>query len=96
MLSIFELYSCKLYPKLYPALWFHGLQSGKKVDIQPLLLDLGKYYSHTETLNFNPVMLEAVRCLRAEGIKTALLTNNFEFMGLRHLPANSGLFDVVS
>lgn len=42
-----------------------------------------------------PEMIDAVRCLRAEGIKTALLTNNFNLPSGRYLPVDTSLFDVV-
>jgi len=49
------------------------------------------------SMTFNSDMLCAVRCLRAEGIKTALLTNNFNLPNTSPLSAlDPGLFDVVS
>ena len=45
-----------------------------------------------------PEMLEAIRCLRAYGLKTALLTNNWfvdENKTKTLLPVDSSLFDVV-
>jgi len=49
------------------------------------------------SLNVHADMLCAIHCLRAEGIKTALLTNNFNLPNRRHLPlADASLFDVVS
>ena len=42
-------------------------------------------------------MIDAIRCLRAEGIKTAVLTNNFELPDhSTYLPIDRSLFDVVS
>ena len=50
-----------------------------------------------ESLDVRAEMLCAVRCLRSEGIKTALLTNNFNLPERRHLPlVDASLFDVVS
>jgi len=44
-----------------------------------------------------PQMVDAIRCLRADGIKTALLTNNSELPGRTpYLPIHDKLFDVVS
>jgi len=44
-----------------------------------------------------PEMLDAIKCLRAEGIKTALLTNNFKSSsGGTFQPLDEKLFDVVS
>jgi len=49
------------------------------------------------SLSVHAEMLDAVRCLRAEGIKTALLTNNFNLPNSRRLPdLDASLFDVVS
>ncbi|XP_030622597.1 acyl-CoA dehydrogenase family member 10, partial [Chanos chanos] len=43
-----------------------------------------------------PVMMEAVQCVRAEGLKTAILSNNFLLPGGRSfLPVDRSLFDVV-
>jgi len=45
----------------------------------------------------NSDMIGAIRCLRAEGIKTALLTNNFNIPDRRPLAfLDASLFDVVS
>ena len=44
-----------------------------------------------------PEMLDAIQCIRAEGIKTALLTNNsFLSPGVSACPVDQSLFDVVS
>ena len=40
-------------------------------------------------------MVDALQCLRSEGIKTALLTNNFNLPNGRYLPVDPNLFDVV-
>ncbi|KAI5613296.1 acyl-CoA dehydrogenase family member 11 [Silurus asotus] len=43
-----------------------------------------------------PVMMDAVQCARAEGIKTAVLTNNFLLSGGKSfLPVDLSLFDVI-
>jgi len=44
-----------------------------------------------------PEMVCAIRCLRADGVKTALLTNNFNLSIRRHMSLiDASLFDVVS
>ena len=44
-----------------------------------------------------PEMIDAVQCIRAEGIKTALLTNNqYVSPGISACPVDRSLFDVVS
>jgi len=43
-----------------------------------------------------PEMIDALRCLRAEGIKTALLTNNFNLPNGTYIPLDTSLFDIVS
>ncbi|KAK3084795.1 hypothetical protein FSP39_019149 [Pinctada imbricata] len=45
---------------------------GKPVDLSDMLVGLGERVSQP-----HPQMLDAIRCLRTEGIKTALLTNNW-------------------
>ncbi|XP_036382649.1 acyl-CoA dehydrogenase family member 10-like isoform X1 [Megalops cyprinoides] len=43
-----------------------------------------------------PAMVEAVQCLRAEGLKTAVLSNNFFLQGgATYLPLDRSLFDVI-
>jgi len=42
-------------------------------------------------------MISAIQCLRADGVKTALLTNNFNLAIRRHMSLlDASLFDVVS
>lgn len=42
------------------------------------------------------VMMEAVRCARAEGLKTAVLSNNFLLPGGKsYMPLDPSVFDVV-
>jgi acyl-CoA dehydrogenase family protein 10 len=44
-----------------------------------------------------PEMIDAIQCIRSEGIKTALLTNNWRFAdGKTLIPVDIDLFDVVS
>jgi acyl-CoA dehydrogenase family protein 10 len=46
-----------------------------------------------------PVMVDAVRCVQAEGLKTALLTNNWftdEQKSASLLPVDTSIFDVVN
>ncbi|KAG5840256.1 hypothetical protein ANANG_G00186880 [Anguilla anguilla] len=43
-----------------------------------------------------PAMMEAVQCVRAEGLKTAVLSNNFRLQGgATYLPVDRSAFDVV-
>lgn len=45
----------------------------------------------------HPAMMEAIQCIRAEGLKTAVLSNNFFLSdGNTYLPLDRSLFDVVS
>ena len=56
------------------------------------------YRQMLATMTVHNEMICAVRCLRAEGIKTALLTNNFNLPNTQ-IPRplqEVGLFDVVS
>ena len=64
-------------------------------------VDLSQFTtSYTQMLGNMPVhseMISAIRCLRAEGIKTALLTNNFDLPNMQLKPLmDTSLFDVVS
>ena len=44
-----------------------------------------------------PELVDAIKCVRAQGIKTALLTNNWlKEPGVGHAPVDKSLFDVVS
>ena len=44
-----------------------------------------------------PELVDAIKCVRAQGIKTALLTNNWlKEPGVGHSPVDKSLFDVVS
>ena len=44
-----------------------------------------------------PELVDAIKCVRAQGIKTALLTNNWlKEPGVGHTPVDKSLFDVVS
>ncbi|XP_048467159.1 acyl-CoA dehydrogenase family member 10 isoform X1 [Rhincodon typus] len=42
-----------------------------------------------------PAMREAIQCIRAEGLKTAILTNNFWFKDQSFLPVEKVDFDVI-
>ena len=47
--------------------------------------------------SYVPEMMDAVKCLRSEGIQTAILTNNWQLHdGTSHIPVPVELFDVVS
>ncbi|XP_071848634.1 acyl-CoA dehydrogenase family member 10-like [Apostichopus japonicus] len=54
-------------------------------------------YFEEKTNSCLPEMIDAIHCIRAEGIKTALLTNNWKKAGQREamLPVDRQLFDVV-
>lgn len=44
-----------------------------------------------------PELVDAIKCVRAQGIQTALLTNNWlKEPGVGHSPVDKSLFDVVS
>ena len=50
-----------------------------------------------ELIGPNPALMTAVKCIRAEGIKTAILTNNWENGNQdTFIPVDLSLFDVVS
>ena len=68
-------------------------QLGHEVDFS----DLIPTFHRTATVPF-PQMVDAVKCVRAEGLKTALLTNNWFNAGpdKTFLPLDLSLFDVVS
>lgn len=67
-----------------------SLQFGKRVDLTQLLVEMERL-----PVTPCPEMIDAVQCLRAEGIKTALLTNNFYLPSGLYLPVDTSLFDVV-
>ncbi|KAK2163982.1 hypothetical protein LSH36_71g05101 [Paralvinella palmiformis] len=68
--------------------------AGRKIDLHPML-------QHLETSDGNPVIykeiVDAIKCIRAEGIQTALLTNNwFDKTGKNtFMPVDRNLFNVV-
>ncbi|XP_067910899.1 acyl-CoA dehydrogenase family member 10-like isoform X2 [Heterodontus francisci] len=45
--------------------------------------------------NQSPAIREAIQCIRAEGLQTAVLTNNFWFKGQGFLPVEKVDFDVI-
>lgn len=51
-----------------------ALQSGKKADMSGLLKFVGQNLAIP-----NQSIIDAVKCLRIEGMKTALLTNNWKW-----------------
>ncbi|XP_069788873.1 acyl-CoA dehydrogenase family member 11 isoform X3 [Narcine bancroftii] len=59
--------------------------------VQSLLLEMTNYLSN-QTCS---MMREAIQCIRAEGLQTAVLTNNFWFKGQSFLPLEKNLFDVI-
>ncbi|NXV75195.1 ACD10 dehydrogenase, partial [Atlantisia rogersi] len=62
------------------------------VPVDSFLLDLIR----KEMIKQLPIMAEAVRCIRAEGLKTALLSNNFCLLnGESSLPLDRKHFDVM-
>ncbi len=67
-------------------------QVQKEVDISGLLEE-----ANSVLVGVFPEMLDAIKCVRAQGIKTALLTNNWlRKQGTGHSPVDRSLFDVVS
>ncbi|NXT56640.1 ACD10 dehydrogenase, partial [Pluvianellus socialis] len=63
-----------------------------RVPVDSFLLDLIR----NEMIKQLPIMAEAVQCIRAEGLKTALLSNNFCWPnGESFLPLDRKLFDVM-
>ncbi|CAL1534333.1 unnamed protein product [Lymnaea stagnalis] len=68
-------------------------QAGKDVDVSTLVKGL-----RSDKVTPFPIMLEAIKCVKAEGIKTALLTNNWFIDDIKTktiLLAERSLFDVV-
>nr|XP_009675604.1 PREDICTED: acyl-CoA dehydrogenase family member 10 isoform X2 [Struthio camelus australis] len=62
------------------------------VPVDSFLLDLIR----KEMIKQLPIMAEAVRCIRAEGLKTAVLSNNFCLLnGQSFLPLDRKQFDVI-
>ncbi|XP_067862100.1 acyl-CoA dehydrogenase family member 10-like isoform X2 [Heptranchias perlo] len=59
--------------------------------IQSYLLELTRQLTNQTC----PAMSEAVQCIRAEGLQTAVLTNNFWFKGQSFLPVEKFHFDVI-
>ena len=71
--------------------WF-DLQAGQAVDMSKLMTSFTQH-----NMQPYPQMLDAVRSLKAEGMKTALLTNNWFNSGNQdsYIPVDLSLFDVV-
>ena len=67
------------------------MKCGRRVDLSRLMYEMAKL-----SVTPYPEMIDALRCLRAEGIKTALLTNNFNLPNGRYIPLDTSLFDIVS
>ena len=58
---------------------------------------VGNFEQMLGTLTLRSEMIGAIRCLRTEGIKTALLTNNFNMPNGRLLSLlDTSLFDMVT
>ena len=73
-------------------------KAGERVNVNGLLQAMipEKGIAHIKPF---PEMISAIRSIKAEGIKTALLTNNWRLDGedvKSHNPLSSSLFDVVS
>jgi len=67
------------------------LQVGRHVDASTLLPQFD------QLVGMHQPFVDAIRCIRAEGVKTALLTNNFfTSPGVSFCPVDRSLFDVVS
>ncbi|XP_049326480.1 acyl-CoA dehydrogenase family member 10 isoform X2 [Astyanax mexicanus] len=62
-------------------------------------VDIGSFHSALTSASMAQplsVMLEAVQCVRAEGLKTAVLSNNFLLPGGKsYMPMDPSLFDVI-
>ncbi len=72
------------------------LQVGKPCDLTGLL-PLFNRYRTPEEAPCNPEIYTAIKCIRAEGIKTAVLTNNWLLSHEEsHCPVDRSLFDVVN
>lgn len=72
-----------------------GKDPGKAIQttntVQSYLLKLTDHMSDGMCV----AMREAVQCIKAEGLKAAILTNNFWFKGQSVLPSDKNLFDVI-
>lgn len=80
--------------KKHPILhFFFPPQANASVPADSFLLELTRIQMSDQL----PAMTEAVRCIRARGLKTAVLTNNFYLEnGESFLPIDRKQFDVVS
>ena len=97
------MYSIKVLlplPSCLNIVWYQIIvvchQLGEKVDMSPFWYQMSNYF---ETVAPFQDMLDAVCCIRAEGIKTALLTNNWKFLPHNSCPPVERIrnyFDVVS
>ncbi|XP_068101616.1 acyl-CoA dehydrogenase family member 10 isoform X2 [Hyperolius riggenbachi] len=66
--------------------------TGYPVEVQSMLNDLTTH----EMIKQQPEMTEAIQCIRAEGLKTAVLSNNFFLHnGESFLPIDRSQFDVI-
>ncbi len=71
------------------------MQAGKPVDMSGMMHIL----ENMNAAQIYPQMEDAIKCIRAEGIKTALLTNNWFINKDKDeslLPIDTSLFDEVS
>ena len=63
-------------------------------------VDLSEFIGEFEQMplsDVHPAMMSAIQCLRAEGIKTAVLTNYFNLPNRRHLSLlDASLLDLVT
>lgn len=67
--------------------------TGKNINMAELFTGFSKYMGSPY-----PQMIDAVQCVRSEGLKTALLTNNWHWPGKdssNSLPLDRSLFDVI-
>lgn len=74
--------------------WFLFLQVGREIDVSPLVQAL---QGIRQTRPF-PEMVAAIKTIKSEGLKTALLTNNWftdEQKTQSLIPLDTALFDVV-
>ena len=74
-----------------------SFQAGKEVDLSELLPSYANIRGN-ETVVIHDVIIDAIKCIKAEGVKLALLTNNWKWdNNLETLfPIDPNLFDVVS
>ncbi|XP_066465906.1 acyl-CoA dehydrogenase family member 10 isoform X2 [Tiliqua scincoides] len=84
--------------ELTPAEFLHEFgQQCSKIANSPVPVDsFFSDFTSDQMARQLPVMTEAIKCIRAEGLKTAVLSNNFYLQsGESFLPLDRRLFDVI-